>query len=62
MYMDDLRGLSPWRFVLLVRFVGFLGGEKAVSVAARSRPEAVDEAAKPERRSSLTQRTIVVRW
>ena len=46
--------------MFLVRFVGFLSGEKAVSVTARSRPKAVDEAAEPGRRVSLAQLTIVV--
>ena len=47
--MDGLRELCPWRFVFLVRFVGFLSGEKAVSVATRSRPKAVGEAAESGR-------------
>lgn len=62
MYVDVLRELFPWRFVFLVRFVEFLSGKKAVSVAAQNRPKAVDEAAKPAKRLTLAQLTIVVRW
>ena len=62
MYMDDLRELFPRRFVFLLLFVGFLSGKKAVSVAAQSRPKAVDEAAKADKRSRLARLTIVVRW
>lgn len=46
--------------MFLVRFVGFLSGEKAVNFTARSRPKAVGEAAEPGRKLCLAQLTIVM--
>lgn len=45
-----------------VCFVGFLGGESAVSIAAQMKGKAIDEAAIPVRKNGQVYLTIILRF